>query len=92
MRFIEFKGQPEQQIITDAYKWFPVIEAEKEGHYQEDNMKPFMEIMPSGTAEPQVPNWDEFNKSFLIAVQALTGEATPEEALNTAQEEVSNNE
>lgn len=91
-RFIEFMGQPEQQkIITDAYKWFPVIEAENEvARYQEDNMKPFMEIMPSGTAEPQVPNWDEFNKSFLIAVQkALTGEATPEEALNTAQEEVS---
>lgn len=90
-KFIEFMGEPEQQkIVTDAYKWFPVVEAEKDvARYQEDNMKPFMEIMPSGQAEPQVPNWDEFNKSFLIAVQkALTGEATPEEALNTAQEEV----
>ena len=90
-KFIEFMGQAEQQkIVSDAYQWFPVIEAENEvARYQEDNMKPFMEIMPAGTAEPQVPNWDEFNKSFLIAVQkALTGEATPEEALNTAQEEV----
>ena len=91
-KFIEFMGQPDQQkIISDSYKWFPVIEAENEvARYQEDNMKPFMEIIPYGVAEPQVPNWDEFNKSFLIAVQrALTGESTPENALNKAQEEVS---
>lgn len=90
-KFIEFMGQEEQQkIVTDAYNWFPVIKAENEvARYQEDNMKPFMEIMPAGKAEPQVPNWDEFNKSFLIAIQkVLTGEATPEEALNMAQEEV----
>lgn len=90
--FIEFMGQPDQQfLITDAYQWYPVTKAEEERDvYKEENIKPFMEVIPNGHAEPQVPNWDEFDKSIRIAVQkAITGQATPEDALKTAQEELS---
>lgn len=90
--FIEFMGQPDQQfIITGAYGWYPVTKAE-EGRdvYDDERLKPFMDIIPTGHAEPQVPNWDEFDKSIRIAVQkAVTGQATPEEALKTSQEELS---
>lgn len=89
--FIKFMSEIDQQKeITAAYNWFPVTKAEEDlDVYKEDFMQPFMEIMPYGVPEPQVPNWDEFNKSFTIAVQkALTGQASAEEALKTAQEEV----
>lgn len=88
--FIKFMSDIDQQKeITAAYNWFPVTKAEESLEvYQEDFMQPFLEIMPHGVPEPQVPNWDEFNKSFTIAVQkALTGQASAEEALTTAQEE-----
>ena len=90
--FIEFMGQPDQQfIITGAYGWYPVTKAE-EGRdvYDDERLKPFIDIIPTGHPEPQVPNWDEFDKSIRIAVQkAITGQATPEEALKTSQEELS---
>lgn len=90
--FIEFMGQPDQQfIITGAYGWYPVTKAE-EGRdvYDDERLQPFMDIIPTGHPEPQVPNWDEFDKSIRIAVQkAVTGQATPEEALKTSQEELS---
>lgn len=70
-KFIEFMINPEiQKTVTDAYNWFPVTKAEESrDRYKEENMKPFMEIIPNGIPEPHVPNWDEFNKSFTIAVQ-----------------------
>lgn len=90
--FIEFMGQPDQQfIITGAYGWYPVTKAE-EGRdvYDDERLQPFMDIIPTGHPEPQVPNWDEFDKSIRIAVQkAVRGQATPEEALKTSQEELS---
>ena len=45
--------------------------------------------MEFGTPEPQVPNWDDFNKSFTIAVQkAMTGQLSPQEALDNCQKEL----
>lgn len=90
--FIEFMSEPDQQFkITDAYDWYPVTKAEEEREqYKEELIRPFIDIIPSGEPEPQVANWDEFDKSFRIAVQkAITGESTAEEALKKAQEELS---
>lgn len=89
-KFIEFMGKPEQQRpISEAYNWFPVTKAEQDDErFKTDFLKPFMEITVNGISEPPVPNWDEFNKSFVIAVQkVLTGNASPKDALDTAQQE-----
>ncbi len=91
-KFIEFMGTEDiQRSISEAYNWMPVLKAEVDDErFQTDFMKPFLSIMEHGVAEPQVPNWDQFNESFLIAVQrAVGGEASAQEALDTAQEEVS---
>lgn len=89
--FITYMGEEEQQrTISESYNWLPVTKAELEDErFDADFMKPFVAILESGVPEPTVPNWDDFNKSFTIAVQkALTGQATAQEALDTAQEEV----
>lgn len=89
--FIEFMGDIEQQkVITSSRNWFPILKAEEDlDVYKEDHMQPFMEIIPFGTPQSQLPNWDEFNETFRIAIQkALSGESTPEEALNEAQKEL----
>lgn len=89
--FIEFLGNEEQQrTVSEAYNWLPVTKAEQEDErFTSDFMKPMLSILEYGVPEPKVPNWDDFNKSFTIAVQkALTGESTAKEALDTAQQEV----
>lgn len=90
-KFIEFMGQPEyQRPVSEAFGWFPILKAEEnDARFQEPFMKPFAALIQYGVAEPNTPNWDTFNKSFVIAVQkALTGQATPQEALDQAQKEV----
>lgn len=89
--FIEFMGTEEiQRSISESYNWMPVTQAELDDErFQDDFMQPFLNIMEHGVAEPAVPNWDQFNESFLIAIQkGVSGEASPQEALDTAQEEV----
>lgn len=89
--FIEFLGDEEQQrTVSEAYNWLPVTKAEQEDErFNSDFMKPMLSILEYGVPEPKVPNWDDFNKSFTIAIQkALTGESTAKEALDTAQQEV----
>lgn len=91
-KFIEFLGQEDQQRpISEAYNWLPVLKSEEDDErFQDDFMKPFLSILDAGIPEPQVPNWDTFNKAFMIAFQEiLSGKKTPEEALNEAQQEVS---
>lgn len=89
--FIKFMGKLEnQKIITAAYGWFPILHKEAEDpKYADDFNKPMRDIMEFGTPEPQVPNWDDFNKSFTIAVQkAMTGQLSPQEALDNCQKEL----
>lgn len=89
--FIEFMGQPDQQfMVTDAYQWYPVTKAEEDRErYQEEIIKPFIDIIPSGKPEAKVPNWDEFDKALRIAVQkAISGEASAADALEEAQAEL----
>lgn len=89
--FIEFMGTEDiQRSISESYNWMPVTQAELDDErFQDDFMQPFLNIMEYGVAEPAVPNWDQFNESFLIAIQkGVSGEASPQEALDTAQEEV----
>ena len=89
--FIEFMGTEDiQRSISEAYNWMPVTQAELDDErFQDDFMQPFLNIMEYGVAEPAVPNWDQFNESFLIAVQkGVSGQASAQEALDTAQEEV----
>lgn len=91
-KFIEFMGRPEyQRPVSEAFGWFPILnEEEKDARFKDDFMKPFSASIKYGVAEPHVPNWDDFNKSFITAVQkALTGKMSPKEALDTAQGELS---
>ncbi|MBG9980236.1 sugar ABC transporter substrate-binding protein [Facklamia sp. DSM 111018] len=90
-KFIEFLGTEDiQRTVSEAYGWLPVTKAELEDErFTTEAMKPMVEILEYGVPEPQVSNWDKFSQSFSIAVQkALTGEASAQEALDTAQEEV----
>lgn len=88
-KFIEYMTTGDQQIELTYEGWVPVINKQyEEPMYSEELMKPFVDILPNGIPEPSVPNYDEFNKSFLIAVQkVLTGEIGAKEALDQAQEE-----
>lgn len=89
--FIEFMGTEDiQRSISEAYNWMPVTQAELEDErFEDDFMQPFLNIMEYGVAEPAVPNWDQFNESFLIAIQkGVSGQTSPQEALDAAQEEV----
>ncbi|RLK63374.1 sugar ABC transporter substrate-binding protein [Atopobacter sp. AH10] len=90
-KFLDFMSQLDnQKVVTAAYGWFPILKEEsKDKKYSSDFNKPMYDIIQYGTPEPQVPNWDEFNKSFITAVQkALTGEASPKEALDNCQKEL----
>lgn len=89
--FVEFSAKPEnQRPISEAYSWFPVtIEEQEDERFKDEFMQPFAALIEKGTAEEQVPNYDEFSKSFAIGIQrALTGQATPEDALNDVQSEL----
>lgn len=89
--FIKFMGKLEnQKIITAANGWFPILKEEtKDEKYSSEFNKPMNDIMEYGIPEPQVPNWDDFNKSFTIAVQkTMTGELSAKEALDNCQEEL----
>lgn len=90
-KFIEFMGQPEyQRPVSEAFGWFPVLkDEEKDERFNDEFMKPFAAKIKDGVPEPQVSNWDTFNKTFVTAVQkVLTGKATPQEALDQAQSEL----
>ena len=91
-KFIEFLGHEDQQRpISEAYNWLPVLKQELDDErFKTDFMQPFLSILDAGVPEPQVSNWDTFNKAFTIAFQEiLTGQKTPQEALDQAQEEAS---
>lgn len=85
--FIKFMGEHEQQSAITGDRWFPVTYAEENDEkFKDEKMKPFLDILADGVPEPKVPNWDDFNKEFLIAVQkTLTGELTAQEALDQCQ-------
>lgn len=90
-KFIEFMGQPKyQRPVSEAFGWFPILkDEENDKRFSEDFMKPFAAKIKDGVAEPHVPNWDTFNKVFVTAVQkVLTGQATPQQALDQAQNEL----
>lgn len=90
-KFIEYMTTGERQIELTYDGWVPVLKDQyNDPKYSTDFMKPFVDILPNGVPEPQTPNYDEFNKSFLIAVQkVLTGQASATDALNQAQDELS---
>lgn len=90
-KFLDFMSQLDnQKVVTAAYGWFPILKEESKGEqYASDFNKPMFDIIQYGTPEPQVPNWDEFNKSFVTAVQkALTGELSAKDALDQCQKEL----
>ena len=91
-KFVEFMGQPEyQRPVSEAFGWFPILKEEFEDErFKSEFMQAFATSIEYGISEPQVEDWDSFNKAFLTAVQkALTGQAGAKEALDEAQEEVS---
>lgn len=90
-KFVEFMGQPEyQRPVSEAFGWFPILKDEQnDERFKSDFMKPFAESIQYGVAEPAVPNWDNFNKAFVTAVQkALTSQASAKDALDQAQAEL----
>lgn len=90
-KFVEFMGQPEyQRPVSEAFGWFPILKDEQnDERFKSDFMKPFAESIHYGVAEPAVPNWDNFNKAFVTAVQkALTSQASAKDALDQAQAEL----
>lgn len=90
-KFIEFMGQPEyQRPVSEAFSWFPILkEEENDERFKSEFMKPFAELIKDGVQEPLVPNWDNFNKSFVTAVQkAITGQSSSKDALDLSQSEL----
>lgn len=92
--FIEFMGQPEyQRPVSEAFDWFPIlVEEESDERFESEFMQPFVEMIPYGLPDPHTPNWDFFHQHFNLAIQeALTGAKTPQEALDAAQEALTQN-
>lgn len=92
--FIEFMGQEDyQRPVSEAFDWFPILKAEEgDERFQTDFLKPFAEVIEFGQPDPHTPNWDEFHKHFVLAIQeALTGNKTAQEALDEAQKALSQN-
>ena len=90
-KLIEYMGQFEyQNAYDDAIGFFPILkEEENEERFSTEFLKPFKDMIQYGVAEPQVPVWDTFNSEFVKAVQkVMTGNATAEEALKSAEEEL----
>lgn len=90
--FIEFAGQYKYQSKINDPHWFPILkEEESDERYHTEFIEPFVEMIEYGVPEPHVANWDLFNQAFTEAAQrVLTGQATAEEALNYAQQELEN--
>lgn len=90
-KFVEFMGQPEyQRPVSEAFGWFPILKEEfNDERFESEFMQAFAASIEYGVSEPQVEDWDSFNKAFLTAVQkAVTGEMGAKEALDEAQAEV----
>ncbi|MDY5437404.1 sugar ABC transporter substrate-binding protein [Peptostreptococcus porci] len=90
-KFVEFMGQQEyQRPVSEAFGWFPILKAEEnDERFKSEFMKPFAESIKYGVTEPHVPNWDEFNKSFITAIQkALTNQSDSKSALDLSQIEL----
>lgn len=90
-KFVEFMGQPEyQRPVSEAFGWFPILKEEfNDARFESEFMQAFAASIEYGVSEPQVEDWDSFNKAFLTAVQkAVTGEMGAKEALDEAQAEV----
>ncbi|WBW96252.1 ABC transporter substrate-binding protein [Oceanirhabdus sp. W0125-5] len=86
--FIEFFTACEYQNKFDGtVGFFPIFKAEaEEERYNNDFLKPFVEIIQYGQPEPNPLVWDEFEEIVVKAIQkTMLGEATAEEALNEAQ-------
>ena len=86
--FINFMGQAEfQRPISEHMNWFPILkEEEDDERFDTEEMKPFVEMIQFGFADPHTPSWDEFHKAFTLALQeAITGSKDPQEAFNQAQ-------
>lgn len=90
-KLIEYMGQFEYQNAYDeAIGFFPILKQEEnEERYNTEFLKPFKDMIQYGVSEPQVPVWDTFNSEFVKAVQkVMTGNLTAEEALNSAEKEL----
>ncbi len=90
-KFVEFMGQAEyQRPISEAFGWFPILKEEFEDErFTSAFMQAFAASIEYGISEPQVSDWDSFNKAFLTAVQkTLTGQTGAAEALEEAQTEL----
>lgn len=90
-KLIEYMGQFEYQNAYDeAIGFFQILKQEEnEERYNTEFLKPFKDMIQYGVSEPQVPVWDTFNSEFVKAVQkVMTGNLTAEEALNSAEKEL----
>ena len=90
-KLIEYMGQYKYQNAYDeSIGFFPILKAEEqEERYTTEFLSPFKEMIQYGVPEPQVPVWDTFNSEFIKAVQkVMTGNATAEEALTSAEKEL----
>ena len=90
-KLIEYMGQYKYQNAYDeSIGFFPILKAEEqEERYNTEFLTPFKEMIQYGVAEPQVPVWDTFNSEFIKAVQkVMTGSSTAEEALTSAEKEL----
>ena len=86
-------GQIEyQRPVSEAFGWFPILKEEfNDERFKTEFMQAFAASIEYGISEPQVKDWDTFNKTFLTAVQkAVTGQMGAKEALDEAGKELAN--
>jgi multiple sugar transport system substrate-binding protein len=87
-KFIEFMGQSENMgFFTDT---FPArVSAMEMERFQDPILDVFKKMLPFGRRLPQHANWIPITQAYFTGVQSiLLGDATPQEAMDIAAEEI----
>lgn len=90
-KFIQFMYQPEyRQTFDETEGMLPELNAVAESaYYQTPEYKPFIDALATAKFQPQHPKFEQIQQIVTVAVQkALSGLATPQEALDEATEKI----
>lgn len=90
-KFIEFMYQPDyRQAFDEGEGLLPELTAVAESDYfQSPDYKPFVDALDTAKFQPQHPKFEQIQQIETVAVQkALSGQATPQEALDEATAQI----
>jgi multiple sugar transport system substrate-binding protein len=90
-KFIEFMYQPKyRQAFDEGEGMLPELTAVAESdYYQTPDYKPFIDALDTAKFQPQHPKFEQIQQIETVAVQkALSGQATPKQALDEATAQI----